>query len=146
MINTGLTYKQRISIHDFEDNTSSRPNVNLSSIFGSPEDQLRGSIATSTYVGNIWLIRHEDFGWAKVANGCFVALEKKVFWFNISMTNAQRMKIRQSFEKLIDNDLGLKPRHLSHWVTFNSLVHILFIVSHQNVEILVFSLLGYVGP
>lgn len=60
------------------------------------------------------------------------------------MTDIQRVKVRQTFEKLVNNDLCLKGWHFTSWIAFDSLEQIFFIEPHNDVQILMISLLSNV--
>ena len=87
--------------------------TNLSCVVGCAENQLGGSVVSGADIRDVWLVFHQDFGTAKIAelqNTC-AWIQQKILWLDVAMTNALGMYVCEGTEELVDVELDFKDWH-----------------------------------
>ena len=127
LIDARVTREDRLPEHQFRENASSAPDVDVGRVVGGAKDQLRRAVVPRTDVRDIGLAADEMLGRSKVAEleDARVGVQKKVLRLDVPVADAQRVDVGKTSKQLVHVQLdegrgngllgfGVLPRHLVH--------------------------------
>lgn len=126
LINTRVTWEQRLTKQKLSNYTSDRPNINWLCIICGAKNKFWCSIISWTNIAHIYFIFHESLSWAEITNFKLMCIwmNEEILWLNVSMAYTKSMDICECPETLI----GIKFNQ-NHGYFF-----LAFIVMLQNTE------------
>ena len=110
VVDAAFPDKERHSIEHLEEHAAQGPDIDHGGIVGGSKDELGGTVASRTNVGQVRLIG-QYFGRSKITDHQPTVLDQQVMRLDVPVANPQRMNVKQTSECLVSEQFDLKSRH-----------------------------------
>ena len=144
LVDTAFSREDRLPQHKLCDHAAYRPDVNVGSVVGVSEDELRGAVVSRADVGNVGFAADELLGTAEVAEleDVRTSVNEDVLWLDVPVADALRVDVGDRAQQLVRVQLHQQVRH--HLLHLQVLLHHsvgrVWDEVHDNVEVDLFGL------
>jgi hypothetical protein len=102
VIETGIGNEEWTRVDDLKQDTPKRPHIDLRGIVRSLKDELRSSIASRTYIGDVLFFRFENLSGTEVTNNQFIVFHQHVLRLQVSVANLFTVQVEDRPQHLVD--------------------------------------------